>query len=302
MIRLAALSGLLAWVGATLVLAETRWLSRPPLAERLAPYRPGRSTGEGRRGPFSVESFRELIAPVALDLGGRLAPLLGINEELAVRLRRVHSRLDVTGFRVRQLGLGVVSLMVTALASLALGVPAVLALVLVASGALLAFLLPEQRLASASASWQHRLFLELPVVAEQLAMLLGAGYSLGSALNRLSERGHGASAADLARVARRVRQGLSEVAALREWASLARVEALDRIVAVLALNSEAADLGRLVSIEAKAIRREAQRSLVETMERRGQQVWVPVTVAALVPGVIFLVIPFVKALSLFAGS
>jgi hypothetical protein len=68
------------------------------------------------------------------------------------------------------------------------------------------------------------------------------------------------------------------------------------------LNVDAADLGRLVSNEARAIRRDVQRDLVQTMERRGQQVWVPVTVATLVPGVIFLAIPFVEALRLFAGS
>ena len=89
--------------------------------------------------------------------------------------------------------------------------------------------------------------------------------------------------------------------ALHEWAAVARVEALDRLIPVLALNSEAADLGRLVSEEARSIRREVQRRAVETMERRGQQVWIPVTVAALVPGAIFLAIPFIEALRLFAG-
>ena len=89
--------------------------------------------------------------------------------------------------------------------------------------------------------------------------------------------------------------------ALHEWAAVAHVEALDRLIPVLALNSEAADLGRLVSEEARSIRREVQRRAVETMERRGQQVWIPVTVAALVPGAIFLAIPFIEALRLFAG-
>jgi hypothetical protein len=31
-------------------------------------------------------------------------------------------------------------------------------------------------------------------------------------------------------------------------------------------------------------------------------VWIPVTVAALVPGVLFLAVPFVDALRLFGGS
>ena len=42
-------------------------------------------------------------------------------------------------------------------------------------------------------------------------MLLGSGYSLGSALNRLARRGDGACATDLVRVCGRMRQGLSEV-------------------------------------------------------------------------------------------
>jgi hypothetical protein len=100
----------------------------------------------------------------------------------------------------------------------------------------------------------------------------------------------------------RVRQGLSEVEALTEWAAVARVPALDRMLPVLALNRQATDLGRLLSDEARSIRRDVQRELVETVERRGQQVWIPVTVATLLPGVIFLSIPFIEALRLFSGS
>jgi Flp pilus assembly protein TadB len=167
---------------------------------------------------------------------------------------------------------------------------------------LLAFLLLEHQLARASAAWQRRIFLELPVVSEQLAMLLSAGFSLGAALNRVARRGRGATARDLERLCGRIRQGLSEIDAIREWAEVARVPALDRLVPVLAMNREAADLGRLLSDEARAIRRDVHRQLVETMERRSQEVWIPVTVATLVPGVIFLAIPFIEALRLFAGS
>jgi hypothetical protein len=100
----------------------------------------------------------------------------------------------------------------------------------------------------------------------------------------------------------RIRQGLSEIEAVREWAAVADVAALDRLVPVLALNREASDLGRLISDESRSIRRDVQRQLVETAERRSQQVWVPVTVAALLPGVLFLAIPFMAALDLFSGA
>ena len=42
--------------------------------------------------------------------------------------------------------------------------------------------------------------------------------------------------------------------------------------------------------------------IVETMERRSQSVWVPVTIATLVPGVILLAIPFGQALRLFTSG
>lgn len=300
--RLAVVSGLVLWVGATLVLSQLRWFSRPTLAERLRPYVPGGYSGTRRQSAWSVASLREVIEPLCRSLGGRVARLMGVTEEVAVRLERIHSRLDVTAFRLRQLGWSLAAFALGALLAVALRPPPVPGLVLVLGLPLLAFLVVEQRLASESAAWQRSVFLELPVVAEQLAMLLSAGYSLGAALNRLAARGRGHVARDLARVCGRMRQGLSETEALGEWATLANVEALHRLVPILALNQEASDLGRLVSDEARAIRREAHRSLLETIERRGQQVWIPVTVAALVPGVIFLAVPFMEALRLFSSS
>ncbi len=48
------------------------------------------------------------------------------------------------------------------------------------------------------------------------------------------------------------------------------------------------------------MRRESHRDLITLVERRNQQVWIPVTVAALVPGAILLAIPFFAAMQLFA--
>src|SRR5205807_4991315 len=62
-------------------------------------------------------------------------------------------------------------------------------------------------------------------------------------------------------------------AALFEWANQAHSPSVDRLVAVLALNSETGDLGRLLSDEARSIRRSVQRRTVEMMDRRSQQVW-----------------------------
>lgn len=300
--RLLLPSGVVLWIGATLLLSRLRWFARPPLVERLRPYAPGGMAASRRAGLLSVESFRDVAGPVARSVGERVSRVLGVAEELAIRLERIHSPLDVTAFRVRQVGWSLAGFGVGALVALAMQPPALVAVLFVLGGPVLAFLVLEQQIAAASARWQRRVFLELPVVAEQLAMLLTAGYSLGAALNRVAARGSGACAQDLARVCGRVRQGLSEIEAIREWAGVARVPALDRLLPVVALSREATDLGRLLSEEARSIRRDVQRELVETVERRGQQVWIPVTVATLLPGVTFLTIPFLEALRLFSGS
>jgi tight adherence protein C len=300
--QLLAVAALALFAGSTLLLSHVRWFRRRPLADRLAPYVPGGSAVRSTGVLVSAETFGQVIGPLARAVGERGARAVGVTEPLAVRLERIGSPLDATGFRVRQLGWTAVGLLAGGVLAVAAPLSGPVALLLIVTGPLIGFLVVEQRLAAESRAWQRRVFLELPVVAEQLGMLLSAGYSLGAGLGRLASRGKGACGRDLRRVVGRIRQGLSETEALREWAMVADVDALHRLVGVLALNRQSGDLGRLIGEEARAIRRDVHRELIETIERRGQQVWIPVTVAALVPGVIFLAVPFIDALRLFANS
>lgn len=302
MTRILAPAFLTFWVGSTLVLSRRRWFARRSLADRLRPYEPGGLGAARASGWLSLESFAEVLGPLARAIGSRLAQLAGVEDDLDRRLRRVHADLDATGFRLRQLGWAVAAEAGSVGAVLAVRPPPAVALLGLVGAPVLAFLLVEQQLATLNEHRKHRLFLELPVVAEQLGMLLSAGYSLGGAVHRLAERGQGATGADLARVVQRMRQGVTEVDALREWADLVDLDALTRLVSALALNREAGDLGRLIAEEARSIRREVQRSLTEQIERRSQQVWIPVTVSALVPGAIFIAVPFFEALSAFGGA
>lgn len=301
MSRLGIVAIALCWAGTTLVLAELRWFRRTGLTDRLRRYAPARGAAVGRSGPLSVASFRDVIGPLITSLGERATGALGVNEALAVKLQRLHAEVDVTAFRLRQAAWTAGTAGLSVVVVLAVAPPAVAGLLFVLGAPTLAFLVVEQRVATASARRQQRLFSELPVVMEQLAMLLGAGWSLGSALGRLSRRGTGVIAEDLRRVANRIRQGLSEEAALREWAEVAGVVELHRLVNVLELNRSGADLGRLVAEEARTARREAHRRTIEVIERRAQLVWIPVTVATLVPGVLFMAIPFIEAMRGFAA-
>lgn len=288
-----------AWLGATLVLSELRWFARRRPADRLRPYVAGGWSRDPHPGLLSVGSFREVLGPLASSVGEHLSRAFGVHEPLSTRLRRYHGPSDPTAVRVRQLGWAGAGLLAGTMLAAITGAPPALTALFVLGAPLLGFLVVEQQVSARSQQWQRRLFLELPIVSEQIGMLLSAGFSLSGALDRIASRGSGACARDLDRVRRRMRQGLSETEALREWADLAQVPAVTRFVGVLTLNRETSDLGRLIAEEARAIRREVHRELIAQLDRRAQQVWVPVTVATLVPGTLLLAVPFLQAMQVF---
>ena len=116
----------------------------------------------GPPGVLSVESFRELVGPMARASGERLSRLFGVSEELSARLERIHSPYDVVAYRLRQFGAAVVALLAGAILLLATRPPVVVALMVLLGAPLLAFLVLEQHVAAKSAAHQRRLFLELP--------------------------------------------------------------------------------------------------------------------------------------------
>ncbi len=285
-------------LGTAMVIGSTRLGRQARLADRLLAYLPA------RRGPaLSREAgFGELWRWAAARAANRLAVAIGFDEELPHRLARLHIQADPTAFRIRELVWSAGALGACSVLSSLPRMSPLLAAVLAMAGGITAFIAQEQRLTKKIKDRQDRVFYELPVVEEHLAMLLGAGFSLGAAIARIAARTRGAISEDLAMVRARILHGISESKALEEWAELAGVEGVVRLVAILRLHQEAADLARLVSEEAKAQRREVQRAITEVMERRAQQVWIPVTVSALVPGVVFLLVPFIAALHAFAAT
>lgn len=297
MTRALALAFVGVFAGSVLVIASFPRLNPAPLHQRLRAYLPGANAGRGA----TLGGLHALVAPLARSWGDSLARLVGLDDDIGDRLLRLHRDDEPTAFRVRQLMWSLLAMVGAAALGGVLGLPWGMGIFVLIAAPLLMFLVIEQRLAGADERRRTQVLHELPVVAEQLAMHLSAGYSLSASVARLGRRSSGACAQDLRVVSRRVRGGTSELAALREWAQLSKVDAVSRLVGVLALNQEAGDLGALIGMEARSIRREVHRELMETIERREQLVWVPVTVATLVPGVVFLVVPFIHALSQFTG-
>ncbi|MFN7149808.1 MAG: type II secretion system F family protein [Microthrixaceae bacterium] len=283
--------------GSTMLLQELPWFRRSGLAARLGPYAP---TGAARRRRAST-GFRQLLLPGVDRAADRLSKSLGVSGDLATRLERAGLDEDPGDIRLRQFtrALGAVGLAVVV--ALAWRPPIAFCIATLVAAPLLMLLVEEHRINAAVERRRRRLRSELPVVVEQLGLLMTAGYSLPSALQRLADRSNGVVATDLRAVVRRMGHGLTANAALDEWSRRCGVDAVARLVAVLRLHSEAGDLGSLISSEARSVRAEAHRELLETIERRAQLVWVPVTVATLVPGLIFLAVPFMSAMSQVAG-
>ena len=70
---------------------------------------------------MSAESFGQVIGPLASAVGARLSRAFGVTESLADRLERVHSPLDVTAFRVRQLASTVAGMVGAGIVAVAAG-------------------------------------------------------------------------------------------------------------------------------------------------------------------------------------
>ncbi len=291
----------LLWIGVATCLAQTPWGRRRPLRRRLAPFLPG-AAGPGTDPPAAqVGSGAAVLSPAALHLLDRISRMLGAHDELATRLLRADDRREASTYRAQQLAGAVVATCVGGAVAVGAGTSELGAVALLLGAPAAWVVGTERHLDARIADQQRRLRLELPVVGEQLAILIGAGYSLPAALQRLAERGRGRAARDLGVVSRDLRRGVHESAALAGWEARTGLPAVGRLVKVLAMHRDAGDLGHLVAAEARATRAESHRALVETIERRSQLVWIPVTVATLVPGLILLAVPFVAALRQVTG-
>lgn len=284
--------------GTILIAAELPWFDRRPTVDRLRPYTRGGVTVPNT----SSESFRQVIVPIAQSVGARISRALGVTEDLGARLDRAGEPLSTGEFRLRQMTRGMLAFLGAVVVVLWRSLPWAVAISLLIAAPTLTVLAEEQRLASRGERRRRRLEAELPVVVEQMGMLLSAGYSVTGALARLSVRTNGVASDDLRRVIRRIRHGRSENDALAEWAEEAGLESVRRLVAVLSMHGTTGDLGSLISEEARSIRADAHRDLLEVIERRAQLVWIPVTVATLVPGLIFLAVPFISAMSQVTGT
>lgn len=231
----------------------------------------------------------------------RSVVLIGSEAALNTRLERAGVAVTALRFRTTQVVAGFAALVVAAAVTFVFALPAVVAFGLLAGLPAVAVWGGEQALSVALRRRTDLVVRELPLVIEQLAELLKNGVGVAEACAKVAVHTRSVVASDLGRVAREIAHGVRDEVALQAFADRHDVAAIHRIVAVLDAHRHAADLGGLLAEEVRELRLAAHRDLLALIQQREQQVWIPVTVATLVPGVLLLGVPFVHTLGVVLG-
>ena len=259
-------------------------LSRPRLADRLAPYILDVSAEArafvGRTTVDPIPVLGTLFVPIFGRLRRGLAALLGGSDTVARRLRQSGSRRSVDEFRSHQL----VCALVFAAAGLVAVVflPAGHALPLLAAATvpvLVGFagaFLWDGLLRRAALARLARMRGELPTILEFLTLSLSAGEGILDALARVSRASAGELSREFAGVVAEVHSGIALVEALQSLARSLHLGALTRFVdQVAGALNRGTPLAEVLRAQAQDVREEAKRELLEVAGKKEVAMLVP---------------------------
>lgn len=296
-----ALGGALG-AGLALVAASAPPMRRPSLEDRVGGYVGGGAPPSrllhDERAVTPWPALERLLAPDLRAALARVEPWLGDGQSVSRRLDRAGLHLSLQQYRMEQLGWAAAgmgaSILLVAVVSGRDRFPGLLpTAVVVALGAVLGALARDRRLSSQISTRTDQMRLELPTVAELLALSVAAGESTTAALDRVSRVGNGALVAELRRVLAETRSGTSLLVALQSMADRVELAELSRFVAALVVAVErGTPLAPVLQAQAVDAREVGRRELIEAGGRK--------EIAMMVP-VVFLVLPLSVLFALFPG-
>ncbi|MCR6491653.1 type II secretion system F family protein [Cellulomonas sp. P24] len=308
----AAVSGALVGALGGAGLALTWWriaARRITLDERLAPYLRVQPSGSrllrlpAVHTPFPT--VERLVAPVMADALRVVARFGSPAAELRRRLERAGRRESVEEFRAAQVVWGVIGLAVGLLVALALaasrGTSPIALLGLVGACGASAVLARDRLLTREIGRREARIVAELPIVAELLALAVGAGEGPVAALERVAATTRGEMSRELSRTLADARSGTPLTGALEGLADRTEVAALTRFAEGVAIAVErGTPLADVLRAQAQDVREAARRALMEAGGRKEVAMMVPVVFLILPVTVVFAVFPSIAVLSLRA--
>ena len=276
----------------SLTLSRLPFFSTPSLSRKIQVAARGTSTAT----TTTWTSIAERYSRVAEEFGERFSRVVGIATPLVDRLRLAERQQTPREFRMRQAGLGASSAI--AVASLAILTGGTMIVIGLAAGVglLVAVGIYEEMLGQAVKKNRQSVNAELAQFGERLAMMCLAGSSASSALLRIGTAGDTALRRAVACAVEQTKNGMGLAEALKHETAMFNAPGLDRVIRLIAAQHETPNLAQLLQQQAALQRSEAHRQLIADLDKRSQTVWIPVTVATLVPGVIFLAVPFLSAL------
>lgn len=291
--------GIALGVGANLVLAW--WFARTPsLAQRVSPHVRASVNDELRGSSVALTPFpvvERLLAPVIRDGARMLERAMGSDRDLRLRLARSGTGLSVEHFRAQQVMAGAAGLAAGAVASVLLASvrnsPPMSLVALTLAAALGGVVLRDVALSRVIERRSARIEVELPTVAELLAMSVGAGESVAGAIERVTRVTAGVVSQELASVLASSKAGTPLTEALRAMGDRSAVEALRRFADAIATAVErGTPLADVMRAQARDVRDAGQRALMEEGGKR--------EIAMMVP-VVFLILPVTVVFAVFPG-
>jgi tight adherence protein C len=276
-------------------------LSRPRLANRLAPYLLDVSAEArvfvGRRSVDPIPVLGTLFSPVFEALAQMLAGVLGGADVIERRLRQSGSIRSVEAFRSEQLVWGLLGVAVAVLAAFGTPVGRSWPLLVQVAAPVLAgaagVLLRDLQLTRVANARLARMDSELPTILEFLTLSLAAGEGILDALRRVARSTSGELSREFAGVIGDVHAGVSVTEALTALSRRMRLTSLSRFVdQVVGAIDRGSPLAEVLRAQAQDGREEAKRHLLEAAGKK--------EVAMMVP-LVFLILPMTIVFAIFPG-
>ena len=147
-----------------------------------------------------------------------------------------------------------------------------------------------------------RISLELPTDLEKLGIYLGAGHSISGAIRKIASNASGSTFDLFRNLENSLNSGMELEEALDEIKRSYPTNSVKRMATALESANFGANLPRVVRQEANAQRIQIQRDSLALMEKNAQKIWIPITIAALVPGIILIFVPFLSVMKSVTGA
>lgn len=143
-----------------------------------------------------------------------------------------------------------------------------------------------------SANWGRKkrsrnLDFALITFLEQIHQRIVGGDSLYKSLSTANDLGN----RDIAYLQSLIRSGLDSRSCIEFWLEDYETVSKHRLVDIWSGHSSTAETLNLIQSSIAWLRNEHKFYLISEIERRNQLVWIPVTIAVLIPGMIFIAIP-----------